>query len=169
MQRLYPLGEPEAEGRLAVWLDPDNGESVIFPLKAGTPALETVPVIGCHADFWRPADFWCPATVTEVKTMQPYAWDKAQDEGPQLHHVLQAGLCALALEAGAIELVYIDKAKGRVAVFAVPDGWQALASTEASRLARLWPVGTIPEPMDYRRSVWQCKFCLWLTTCKETR
>jgi hypothetical protein len=68
------------------------------------------------------AERW--TTATEIKSMQPFAFDlatgvrkRAELPGPKAEHLLQAGLGALAPAINATELhmIYVDKAAGRLA------------------------------------------------------
>jgi hypothetical protein len=163
LQRLYPDGEAEAEGGLIMG---DNGEGPI----PWDPADGFAPVISCHADFFYvgPEDI---GTVVEIKSMQPYAFNKAKEEGVQEHHLLQVGLAGLALGAEYLELVYVNKSQGQIAVYRFhPSAWRAKATQEAIRLARVYELhteGELAPPMDPERKVWQCKFCPWLNVCEK--
>jgi len=161
LQRLYPDGEAEAEGGLIAL------GSAICPWDPSDDGGE--PTIGCHADFFYGSD--ALPTVVEIKSMQPYAFNKAKEEGVQEHHLLQAGLAGLALGAEYLELVYVNKSQGQIAVYRFhPSAWRAKATQEAIRLARVYELhteGELAPPMDPERKVWQCKFCPWLAVCME--
>jgi hypothetical protein len=161
---LHPLGVAEAEGCLVV----SDEVTAIAPALAAD--FEETPVIGCHADFLYGQWSYGP-TVVEIKTMQTFPFERAKEEGPQEHHVLQAGLNGLAQGAEQIELVYIDKAKGAIAVY-TPKDWQKAASEEALRLAAIWEshrIGQLPAPIDEARRHWRCRYgCPFLATCKAS-
>jgi hypothetical protein len=148
LQYLEPGGTQEAPGILCVHDEFAHPWSVLEPCSAGT-------LIGCHADFAT------DRKVYEVKTMQTFAFNK----GPNEHHILQAGICALALDVREIELVYIDKAKGEIATY--PFGWEdfyAQALDEAIRLARVLR-GDAPM-IDPTHQHWRCRYCPFESICK---
>lgn len=69
-----------------------------------------------------PVDWW--RTATEIKSMQPFAFDlatgirkRAELPGPKAEHLCQAGLAALApsISATKVHMIYVDKASGRLA------------------------------------------------------
>ena len=160
LQRLHPDGAAEVEGSLEIWDNKIVRPNPLFPLEVMSPA------IGCHADFAY------GKVVIEIKSMQPYAFDKAVREGAQEHHVLQVGLNGLAQGAEVVVLIYVDKAKGRIATFELgADPWKDKATAEALRLASIWGLwsqGHLADPIDPARKVWQCRYCPFLTTCKQS-
>ena len=103
LSALHPLGHAEERGALCIHTDGGTAHTVFSRPCEGSHRV----VLGCHADFATEECVW------EIKSMQTYAFQK----GPAPHHILQAGLCALALDVPLIELVYVDKAKGEVEVY----------------------------------------------------
>lgn len=144
LQRLHPEGIAEQEGVLG---DAGDGR----------------PLVGCHADYAY------GRVVVEIKSMQTYAF--RQDVRQE--HVLQAGLCGLALGAAFVELVYVDKARGDIAVTRLgTDLWQDAARAELARFERLWALhraGELGDPIDQDRKVWQCRFCAFARPCQPPR
>ena len=155
LQALYPLGEPEKEGGLRV-----------TPEGAVVPALDWQPPhVGVHADFFTPGTVW------EIKTIAAFGFERARGEGPLEHHVLQAGLGALALGAEFIELIYCNKNTSDLLNWVLPaEVWEKQAREEALRLARVLvstKAGILPPRIDPARKSWQCRYCEFYDECEK--
>ena len=151
LSSLHPMGHAEEPGLLCI--HPDDAHPVHPRPCEGSDWV----VLGCHADFATEECVW------EIKSMQTYAFIK----GPAPHHILQASLCALALDVPRIELVYVDKAKGDVQTYSFDD-FQEAAIDEALRLARVITHKKAPK-IDPGRQHWQCRYCPFFEHCGKDR
>lgn len=148
LQALYPKGETERAGSFPC---SEDGEVTV----------------GFHADFWRPRGWSLGGTVTEIKTMQTFAFVKARHEGVQPWHLAQAGIAAVGTGASVVEIVYVDKAKGDMDVYRFDEpGWvppttQALDSMVRAATAELG------ERIDPNRQHWRCRSCQYYTRCGQ--
>ena len=144
---LFPDGEAEKEGSFPYG---EHGELTV----------------GFHADFWRPGG-WSPGVITEIKTMQTFAFSKARKEGVQPWHLAQAGIAAFGLRLEWVELVYVDKAKGDLDIYRfdhtqwVPPATQALFSMVRAATVELG------ERIDPNRQHWRCRSCQYYTRCGQ--
>lgn len=147
---MYPLGHAEEPALLCAHDD------YAHPCAPGPPDGGTL--IGCHADFATGETVW------EIKTVQTFGFR----QGPQAHHLVQAGLSALALDVPTIELVYVDKAKGAIASYAVHTETVAgMVIEEAARLAGvLAGPGEAPK-IDPHQGHWQCRYCPFTHHCSR--
>jgi CRISPR/Cas system-associated exonuclease Cas4 (RecB family) len=151
LSALHPMWHAEEPGALCVHADVGMAHPV-GPLRACEGSDRVV--LGCHADFATEECVW------EIKSMQTFAFQKE----PAPHHILQAGLCALALDVPRTELVYVDKAKGDVEVY--PFEVQKDALDEAIRLARVITHKEAPR-ISPTRMHWQCKYCPFYEHCGQ--
>jgi hypothetical protein len=145
---LYPKGEAEKEG----------------VLESNTRTWRPFPLVGFHADFWRPGG---GGTVTEIKTMQTFALFKARKEGVQPWHLAQAGIAALGLSASVVEIVYVDKAKGDMDVYRFP--WDEFAPVARHAVHSMMRAATaeLGERIDPDRQHWRCRNCEFYTRCGQ--
>ena len=142
LQALYPKGETERAGSFPC---SEDGEVTV----------------GFHADFWR------PGIVTEIKTMQTFAFSKARKEGVQPWHLAQAGIAAFGTGASVVEIVYVDKAKGDLDIYRFGhDQWGSLA-THALLSMYCGATAELGERIDPDRQHWRCRSCQYYTRCGQ--